>query len=370
MVTLENPQPRQRAEISWYDWVAGKLDALIPRFGLTGACGRVHRAYDLICRASLDGHPVGMTRFSRLNHDGTPIQFALSLGQQAATLQFLSDPGDPGSSHSEGREFIDATVRALFALLQLQGDLDSVLELVDSTSAASAHDMDPDGGGTFWLGAGFAPGGKSGVKIYINGKSGTEKERWSRFDNFAGFFGAIETCHSLRQLVAGKMAPLGVAVSLGRNESPTGRVYLSGYGNLVSYYEDLLRYFGDESYTDAFRKYTEVMLEEDRAYPTQSVVFSAGFGLGPGRPIDIKIEFCGHCLFPGDAQAGQRCLRWLALRNINADSYASLLEVIGGRMSATEVNTHVYLGLGWKNQQEYTTLYLKPHPPLADPSDA
>ena len=30
--------------------------------------------------------------------------------------------------------------------------------------------MNPDRGGNFWVGAGFASGGKSGVKIYINGK--------------------------------------------------------------------------------------------------------------------------------------------------------------------------------------------------------
>ncbi len=139
MATLENPQPRQPAEVSWYDCVAGQLDALIPRFGLASAWGRVHRAYDLICRASLDGHPVGLMRSSRLNHDGTPIQFALALGQQPVALQFLSETGDPGSSCFESRKVIGETVRALFPLLQLQGDLESVLALVDSASGHGAR---------------------------------------------------------------------------------------------------------------------------------------------------------------------------------------------------------------------------------------
>jgi hypothetical protein len=39
-------------------------------------------------------------------------------------------------------------------------------------------------------------------------------------------------------------------------------------------------------------------------------------------------------------------------------------------MSATKVNTHVYLGLGWKKRQEYTTIYLKPDPAAATLSNA
>ena len=34
------------------------------------------------------------------------------------------------------------------------------------------------------------------------------------------------------------MTPLGMAVSLQQDENPNGRIYLSGYGNSVSYYEE------------------------------------------------------------------------------------------------------------------------------------
>ncbi len=371
MTTIENLRARERVKTSWYELIAGQLQELIPKFGLAQGSAQLYQAYELICRASLGDYPVELkTRSSRLNLDGTPIQFALALGHQDIPLQFLSEAGDPSLSYSETMEFIEKTVRELSILLQLRGDLDSIFNLVRKASAVNAREVDPDRGGTFWLGAGFAAGGKSGIKIYINGKSGAESERWAKFEDFATFFEAFETHHIVRQLLAGKMTPLGMAVSLSQGESPNGRIYLSGYGNPVSYYENLLWHFGGGYYADLFRKYTEVMLGKDRAYPTQSVVFSVGFGPGTDWPPDVKIEFCGHCLFHGDSQATDRCLQWLTLRNIDTRAYTDQLRVLAGQMSPTKVNTHVYLGLGWKKQQDYTTIYLKPHPADANTSDA
>ena len=370
MATMDDLRNRDREQNSWYQLIAGRLQALVPKVGIQAASAQLYQAYELICRASL-GYPVESgTRSSRLNLDGTPIQFALALGHPTVPLQFLSEVGDPGLSHSQASEFIDETVRALSALLRLHGDLDSILNLIRRASAVDAREIDPDRGGTFWVGAGFASGGESGVKIYINGKSGTQSERWAKFQEFAEFFGATKTHHQLRQLLAGKMTPLGMAVSLRQHENPNGRVYLSGYGNPVSYYESLLRHFSGSQSVEPFRQYTRVMLGKDRAYPTQSAVFSVEFEQGADNPPDVKIEFCGHCLFQGDVEARDRCLEWLQLRNINPHTYTDQLEVLAGQMSPTRVNTHVYLGLGWKKQREYTTIYLKPHPAAAITSNA
>ncbi|MHB1793971.1 MAG: hypothetical protein ACYCPO_03300 [Acidobacteriaceae bacterium] len=370
MAKKDNLRSRERVENSWYELVAGQLQALIPKVGIEDASTKLYQAYELICRTSL-GCPVEPgTRSSRLNLDGTPIQFALALGHPTVPLQFLSEAGNPDMSHSEALEFIDETVRALSALLQLHGDLDSILNLIHRAAAADARDLDPDRGGKFWVGAGFASGGKSGVKIYVNGKCGAPSERWAKLEDFAEFLGATKTHQQLRKLLDGKMTPLGMAVSLQQDENPNGRIYLSGYGNSVSYYENLLRHLAGRQSVEPFRAYTRVMLGKDRAYPTQSAVFSVGFEQGVDAPPDVKVEFCGHCLFQGDVQARERCLEWLTLRNINPYAYTDQLEVLAGQMSSTKVNTHVYLGLGWKKQREYTTIYLKPHPAAAVTSNA
>ena len=369
MATTDDLRCHDRIGNSWYELVAGQLQALIPKVGIQEASAQLYQAYELICRTSL-GCPVEPgARSSRLNIDGTPIQFALALGHPTVPLQFLSEAGNRDMSHSEAREFIDETVRALSGLLYLRGDLDSILNLIHKASAVDARDLDPDRGGNFWLGAGFASGGKSGVKIYLNGKSGTPSESWSKFQDFAEFFGAAKAHQQLRQLLAGKMTPLGMAVSLQQNENPNGRIYLGGYGNSVSYYENMLRHFGGKQSIEPFRQYTRVMLGKDRAYPTQSAVFSVGFEQGTDASPDVKIEFCGHCLFQGDVQARDRCLEWLTLRNINPQAYTDQLEVLAGQISSTKVNAHVYLGLGWKKQREYTTIYLKPHPGTATTSN-
>ena len=223
---------------------------------------QLYRAYELICRASLGGHSAGLTtRSSTLNHDGTPIQF-FSPGTQTPPLQFLSEAVKPTLSCIETGELLEATMRKLAALLQLDGDLDSVAAVIRRATAVNAYELDPDRGGTCWIGASFTPGGKSGIKIYINGKNGAENERLSKLDNFAASFGAFEKHQEVRRLLAGKMTPLGMAVSLSQNEAPNSRIYFTGYGDSVLYYRDLLRHFGGERYADAFRKYTEMILEE------------------------------------------------------------------------------------------------------------
>ena len=359
-----------RARNSWYELVAGHLQALIPKAGIEEASAQLYQAYSLICRTSL-GRPVEPgKRSSRLNLDGTPIQFALDLGHTAVPLQFLSEAGSPEMSHFEARTFIDEIVRALSTLLQLRGDLDSILDLIHRASAVDAQVLPSARAGTFWVGAGFAPGGKSAVKIYINGKSGSPAERWAKFQTFAESFGAPNIHQQLKSLLARRMAPLGMAVSLRPDGNPAGRIYLNGYGNPMSYYENLLRHFGGEECIEPFKQYTRVMLASDRAYPTQSTIFSVGFGDRAEVHSDVKIEFCGHCLFQGDVEARERCLQWLTLRNIDPRSYSDQLEVLASRMSRSKVNAHVYLGLGWKQQREYTTIYLKPHPVSEDTSYA
>jgi hypothetical protein len=126
VATTDDLRIRDRLESSWYQLIAGQLHALIPNVGIEAASAQLYQAYQLNCQASLDYPVESGTRSSRLNLDGTPIQCALALGDPIVPLQFLSEAGDPGMSHSESREFVEETVRALSALLELRGDLDSV----------------------------------------------------------------------------------------------------------------------------------------------------------------------------------------------------------------------------------------------------
>lgn len=359
--TLENAHVPNRLEQSWYDLVAAQLQALTEAFAVDKASGQLHRACELICKEALQFSPGrGFDRPSRLNNDGTPVQFAFSTSHDDQSLQFLSEIAGPGLFLVRSIELAITKIRRLSMMLHLAGDPDSIAALLYRMCAPGPQRIEQTCECPFWLGAGVSRNGRLGIKIYINGKMGDKNCQWERFDQFAAFLGVSNEAQNLRQLLAGHMSPLGMAICLNQVGNPTGRIYLSSYGKRVSYYEDLLRNFVSTQNVSVFSRYSELMMGEDYAYPTQNVVFSVGLNQQAAASSDVKIEFCGHCLFKDDRQARNRCLRWLGLRGFDACLYEKMLAVIAPQLSGNGLNTHMFLGVGWKKQAEYTTIYLKP----------
>jgi hypothetical protein len=325
-------------------------------FGGEQTSVHLYQAYELICRDSLAPHPgTSATLSSTLNHKGTPVQIALALGRSEAPLQFLGETRNPSQMQAPKLEFIGKRLRKLSAPLEPKGDLDSLAGLIHRSTGANVDNASSNLGGTFWIGANYAKAGAAGIRIYINGKSGRENEQWSRVDDFTPYFGTLEKQQELRQIVTGKMTPLGMAISLTQDRDPTGRLYLSGYGNSVSYYEDLLRQCSGVQHVD-------VLPDDDRDCSTQSVVFAVGIGSGQDRRSDMKFEFCGHCLFQSDWESREHCMRWLALQKIDARAYIKLLEVIAGQVSPDEIRNHIYEGLGGKQSQAYNPIHVTHRP--------
>ena len=361
MAAIAQSNVEECLEGSWYDLAEEQLHQLATRFEIDAGWPQMQRAYEIICKESLGSCPAGSScRRSSLNGDGVPIQFALRAGEQAPPLQFLSEIGDSSLEPRDAVDFTARKLRSLSALLQVKGNIDSLIRLLERTCAANIYSLAPGTGGECWLGASLTREGHCGLKLYCNGKKGTETERWGRVGKFAAYFGVASLQDELWKTLGRSMLPLGMGVTLSQTKGPAGRLYFHGYGNRLDYYEGLLRHFGSAQHLKAFRQYTEIMLGDDRAYPTQSVVFSAGLDGDRNAAPDIKVEFCGHCLFQSDWQARERCLRWLALRQIECKTYGDMLTVLAGQMSVAKVNAHVYVGLGWKAQREYTTIYLKP----------
>jgi hypothetical protein len=350
---------RNGSSTSLYDHVAGRLNTILPMFGLERCSANILRAYEIIFEDSLR-LPLGaaLPQSSRLNYDGTPIQFALSLGPDTVPLQFLGEAGRPNLSDVERVKVSRRSISLLSGLLQVEKELELVSELIDMSCRVNSLDLNPDHGGTFWIGVGFSSKGKAALKLYINGKRGAENENWSRFERFIDYFGASKNWRDTKKLLDSKMKPLGMAITLAKDSAPRGRLYLSGYGNLASYYEGLLEYCEAKSVADAFSQFTAFMLKDDRKYPTQSAVFS--IAAVDGKLADAKIDFCGHCLFRSDSHAFDTCLQWLHFRKVDPHLYSGLLNVLSEQIDQNVPNVHVYVGLGWKQQREHTTIYLKP----------
>jgi hypothetical protein len=344
-----------------YDYVHGQLTTLIHQFGLEASGADILRCYETICKESL-AFPVDRKppEFSRINEDGTPFQFALTLGPRHPTLQFLSEEGVPGSSGMERMARNRDCIGKLGGVLRCAEAVAGVAQLLDEMAPATNPDLLADPAGAFWTGVGFARGERPQLKIYINARWGHRDGRWKRLHRFASHFGGVEErWQALDSSLVSDMEPLGVALTLGATAPLAGRIYLTAYGKPLSYYERLMQPVTDAAFREAFQQYTEFILGEDRTYPTRSVVCSFGFGSGP--ELDFKFELCGHCVFASDLEAAGRLLSWLDSAAVDLAPYVELVNMLSEcRLSASHVHLHSYTGVGVKEHAAYTSLYLKP----------
>ena len=117
-----------------YDYVRSQLTTLIQRFSLEASGAEILHCYQTICKESL-AFPVDLKppEFSRINEDGTPFQFALTLGPRHPTLQFLSEAGIPGSSGVERIARNRDCIGTLGGILRCPEAIAGVAQILDQT---------------------------------------------------------------------------------------------------------------------------------------------------------------------------------------------------------------------------------------------
>jgi len=345
---------------SAYGYVGGQIAALIPRFGLQSLQPQIVQVYEEICRESL-AFPLG-TRpagHSRINHDGTPFQFSVTLGPPFRSLQFLGEAGTPGMSGVQRIRVSRGCIAAVARALQADASLSAVSGLLDVLAPDTRVELRADPAGAFWIGAAFVPGQTPRLKIYTNATWGSERDQWTRLERFASYFGVLEPWRRIEDTLAAGLKPLGTAVTLAGQRPPSGRIYLGAYGKRVAYYEALARSIHGEGFRQVLKHYAECMLGDDYAYPTQSAVCS--FGIGAGTELDFKFELCAHCLFSSDVEAASRLRAWLQVAHLDAADYLDVLDILSeDHLSSRALDLHVYTGVGLKQNKPYSTIYLKP----------
>ena len=351
--------PRESSPTSLYQHVGERLAELIPLFGLRPVSATIARTYALLCRQSLDipwGHRPAHA--SRLNADGTPFQFSLTLGAPALALQFLADTGPPTADAAQRLVAQRQCIRDLASLFGAQASLSRVSPWLDDLAPDDDPELLAADAGAIWIGAGFTPRRGARLKVYVNAKWGSASSRWARLAAFAGRLGvAEEWCRAQRWVSA--LEPLGVALIIGCDTPVSGRIYLSGYGRPLDDYEMLAGRFGGNASQRHLRQFGAALFADDCAYPTRSAV--ASFGLQPAGIADAKFEFCGHCAFDSDVQAATRCTRWLQQIGVDPAMYTQLVGLLsGGAPSDTEVGLHSYVGIGSRRDQLYSTFYFNP----------
>ena len=350
---------REVAAPSLYDCVGARLNALIPSFGLLAERTTIKHAYRLACREAL-GLSTGRRplRMSRLNADGTPFQFGLTLGTSGSALQFVTETGPPLAGPAERAASARRSIHRLAALAGTREGLSLVTELVSEFAPPEDPDLLAEGAGALWIGAAFAPGRSPRLKVYVNAKWGRQEARWARLAAFADRVGAAHDWKATRGLVD-ELEPLGISLTLAAGAAPAARIYLSGYGRSFSYYERLGTACGGPAFAQLLRRYGQTMLTGDYRYPSRSAVWS--LGTVAGSLVDCKLELCGHCSFASDARIRARCLEWLPQMNVSPELYLKVVDVLsGGTPSAVDARLHAYVGVGMNRGQPYSTFYFNP----------
>lgn len=353
-------EPLRAPAASLYEYVGARLRAMIPAFRLESDRATIERVYELLCRESL-ALPAGRRplRASRLNADGTPFQFSLTLGRSRPSLQFVAETGPPSASNSER---LRAALQGACDVAHLLGATDSFArtrELVDQAAPADDPAFIADHAGCAWVGAAFASGGVARLKVYVNASWGREDARWSRLSAFAESAELGPRWRSLEPLVRRELEPLGISVAVGRDAATTTRVYLRGYGTSFRYYERLAGVCGGPGFADHLRQYGRTLLGDDYRYPSRAVVCS--LGAEAGSLVDFKFELCAHCVFDDDRRARARCLEWLRHTGIDPTLYLRVVDLLSsavGGVAGTQV--HAYVGIGTTRGRRYSTFYLNP----------
>ncbi len=337
-----------------------QLIQLTPRLGLTDLQEEVLRTYEIICQESL-AIPLNCRapEFSRINEDGTPFQFVLSLGPWRPSLQFLSETGVPGSSNADRIALTRERLFAISTVFGIEKTLLGARQILDWMAPSANHELLADHAGVYWIGVAFPPLARPQLKVYVNAKWGTEHDQWARLTEFASYFHALDHWRELQKLLNGAMHPLGLALTFSADLPLSGRIYVSAFGNPLGYYQQLSQCCASKAFLDAFQQYSEILLAEERRFPIRSAVCSLGFGLG--SVPEFKFELCAHCLFTSDTDAVTKCVAWLRLRNISATAYFDMLEILSDRhLSNVNVNHHCFVGIGCKQDELHSSIYLKP----------
>jgi hypothetical protein len=352
---------RGRRMVSLYDHVGVQLADLVSRFDLCEKNVEIRRAYEMLCRESLN-LPMGQRppTFSRINDDGTPFQYALTLAPgRLSPLQFLSEAGIPGSSVIDraalSRERIDSLCKHLAEEEQGQ----QLRGLLERIAPFTAFELETDHAGTFWIGIRFSSDSQAHLIVYINGKTGNGAVPWTRANEFAECLGAEDVWQGIEPILTNGTELLGFAFTVSRGRPITGRIYARSNGKPIKFFHQIVQALNQPGAEEVLRQFVEIMMGEEMQYPFGSAVCSVG--LSEQSKPDFKLEFCAHCMFADDRDAVTHCSRWLDVTRADQSRYHQLLQVIAPQgLSSTRSQLHSFVGFGWKDQELYTSMYLKP----------
>jgi hypothetical protein len=343
-----------------FDHVEAQLEELAAAFRLEAQAAAVRAVYRAIFRRSL-GFAIGgrPAEPSRLNEDGTPIQFATAVGVRPAPLRMVGDPGPLDADGIPRMRAARAAIEEVAGIIGTEGELAGLRPLLAELAPPGDAALRDDRAGPFWIGAAFAPGVAARQRIYVNGGWGDRAARRARVRRFASHLGHSAGWEEIDKRLPASLEPLGMALTLSSGGPVRGAIYLRAFGLRLADYVALAKAAAGAANGAAIHAFGTALLGADAAYPTPSAVFSVGFG--PERGLTAELEFCSHCLFRDDAEAQARSERLFAAAGVDDGSYRILARVLAAAASrGRPPRVHAFIGVGAKADGPAYTVYMKP----------
>ena len=346
--------------------IKGHLIHLLPVFHLADQEKSILYLYYMLTKESLS-LPINapIPKFSTINHDGMPIEISLSVGEnQPGNLRILTEIGVPGASLPTR---INQTCMRLNEILDYLDMKDAGSEVTLAFKTLLPRDPSALTGwrGGIWIGAGFSPDGRTGIKLYVNAADGPVTERWKKMGLLLKELGWTHTFGALLRIssaIPEYAIPLGIAIDLTPKGIGKVKFYFRSFNYSPAFIESVLTSANLSYHIGHFFRFVDRICLENPSFPPSSVIVSAEFSNGNTGDMDIKIDICAHCLFSSDQRAQSAVYGILKDSDLNRSRYNAVLDELSyNSLSAFKLNHHAFLGMGYSHKKgSRLNIYLKP----------
>ncbi len=352
--------------------IRSQLVNLLPAFGLVPHREGILGLFDLLTAESL-AIPLDtpIPPFSRINNDGVPFEFSVSLGGETGEggLRFLTEVGVPGTSLPSRLNLTCLRLNQVLDHLGLKGagrELDQAIRLLFPPDPAALKGWR----GGMWVAARCLRDGRIGLRVYADASGGEEPERWGRLGRLLAHLGNKEGLNALRELapiLTPGAYPLGIALDAVPRGVGRIKLYLRTRPRpSLDFVRSALDAAGHGTDLPLFLSWLYALRPADPAAPLPGLVVSLELPEGPGKGVDIKVDACAHCLFKDDREAGDACQRAALRWSVDLGPYHAVLEELAGKApDGSRLVHHAFVGAGFAHgKAPRLDIYLKPSHPL------
>lgn len=334
---------------------------MVTRAGIVGDdARRFWTIFDLLTRESLDHvRSESAPRFSGICRDGTPWQFCAVMGSSSVPVRFLTEVGSPTSPLRERTALTLSRLTDVFDLIGAPGGR-TTADVIAGLCPPDDHHV-----AGLWVALATGAAVRPRVRLYANNGWGEMTERWLRVIRalrqlHAGCFGA--SLQPLLPLIQPVFSPAGLAVTFPATPLLC-KLYLRPVAPPWSVVRALARSLLEARAGPFIAGIEDGLGQPLETLPARALVVSMA-GLAAGGPVDLKLDFCGHCLFDGDSRAARAVERLGCAFGLDPAPYRAMATDLGGTSGQVPEKAVAFVGIGGNaSGADRINVYLTPPAP-------